>query len=364
MKKKRIFFVHFFNSYTGSPQVLKTVIESLVDYEVILFTNRTEGLLTGLDINYHYFNFNLTNNRLTTLFNYFAAQLSIFFKVLFIIKKNDLAYINTTIPIFAAFAAKIKGATILFHLHEDRKSLNFVHRFLSYFRKYFCEYEIFVSNYLFNKEHIPGKKYYILPNVLNKNFFEEAIKYSLLDKTKLPFNVLMICSLKTYKGVFEFLDIADKLLTEDDITFTLVLSEPKEAIDIFFYNTLIPSNVTIHESTYNTIPFYEKASIVLNLSRVDEWIETFGLTILEGMSFGIPCIVPPIGGPSELIKPEVNGYQLSSYDKVRIVDSILMLRNDKELYKQISSNNKIRALDFSNRAFKEKLNKIINEIYL
>ena len=154
------------------------------------------------------------------------------------------------------------------------------------------------------------------------------------------------------------------MLTEDDITFTLVLSEPKEAIDIFFYNTLIPSNVTIHESTYNTIPFYEKASIVLNLSRVDEWIETFGLTILEGMSFGIPCIVPPIGGPSELIKPEVNGYQLSSYDKVRIVDSILMLRNDKELYKQISSNNKIRALDFSNRAFKEKLNKIINEIYL
>lgn len=362
MKNKRIVFVHFFNSYTGSPQVLKTVIESLTDYEVTLITNRTEGFLTGLDINYHYFNFNLTNNRLTTLFNYFAAQVSIFFKVLFIINKNDLAYINTSIPVFAAFAARVKGATILFHLHEDRKSLNFVHRFVSYFRKYFCEYEIFVSNYLFTKEHIPGKKYFILPNVLNKNFFEKAVKHSLIDKTKLPFNVLMICSLKTYKGVYEFLDIADKLLTEKDITFTLVVSETKELIDNFFYNTFIPSNVTIHESTYNTIPFYEKASIVLSLSRVDEWIETFGLTILEGMSFGIPCIVPPIGGPTELIKPEVNGFQISSYDKVRIINSILMLRNDKELYKKISNNNKKRALDFSYVAFKEKLNKTINEI--
>jgi len=108
MKKKRIVFVHFFNSYTGSPQVLKTVIESLEDYEVSLVTNRTEGFLTGLDIKYHYFNFNLTNNRLKTLFNYFSAQISIFFKVLFIIKKNDLAYINKAITVFAAFEAKAK----------------------------------------------------------------------------------------------------------------------------------------------------------------------------------------------------------------------------------------------------------------
>ena len=137
MKKKRIIFVHFFNSFTGSPQVLRTVIESLEAYEIILITNKSEGFLSGLDIEYRHFDFRLSNNKLRTLLNYFSAQFTIFCKVLFLIKKSDLLYVNTVIPVFAAFAARMKGAKILFHLHEDRISLNFIHRFLSFFRRYF-----------------------------------------------------------------------------------------------------------------------------------------------------------------------------------------------------------------------------------
>jgi glycosyltransferase involved in cell wall biosynthesis len=271
-------------------------------------------------------------------------------------------YVNTVIPIFAAFAAKIKGAKILFHLHEDRKSLNIIHQSLSFFRRFFCDFEIFVSQYLYTQEHISGKNYYIIPNVLNKSFFEKSINTPLRDKIKSQFNILMICSLKKYKGVFEFLGIAGKLLYENDITFTLVVSESKEYIESYFSDVIIPKNIEIHGMTNNTIAFYEKASIVLNLSRVDEWIETFGLTILEGMSFGLPCIVPPVGGPAELIEESVNGYQVSSYDQDKIVALILSLRNDVELYNRISLNNKLRALDFNNEVFKKNLNEVIKQI--
>jgi glycosyltransferase involved in cell wall biosynthesis len=360
--KKRIIFIHFFNSFSGSPLVLKSVIESLKCHDVTLVTNKTDGFLTGLEINYKYFNFNLSKNRIKTFIYYFLGQFSIFWIVLWMVKKNDLLYVNTAIPVFAAFAGRIKGAIILFHLHEDRRSLNFIHQSVSFFRRFFCDYEIFVSKYLFKQEHIEGKKFYILPNVLSKDFSDKVNSKILNESSNSIFNVLMICSLKPYKGVFEFLKIAKGLLEEKDISFTLVVSESKDEIESFFADSTIPSNTRVYGKTTDTISYYEQASVVLNLSRVDEWIETFGLTILEGMTFGLPCIVPPVGGPDELIIEGINGFKISSYETDNIIYNILNLKNDKTLYNTLSLNSKSRALDFQFESFKRNIQAIVNEI--
>ena len=78
--------------------------------------------------------------------------------------------------------------------------------------------------------------------------------------------------------------------------------------------------------------------MVLNLSKVDECVETFGLTILEAMAFGIPVIVPPIGGPAEIVTDGVEGYVISSYETNDIAKKIKELSMDKAKWTELSIN--------------------------
>ena len=47
---------------------------------------------------------------------------------------------------------------------------------------------------------------------------------------------------------------------------------------------------------------------MLNLSNPFLCVETFGMTILEAMAYGVPSIAPNIGGPIELIEDGYNGF--------------------------------------------------------
>jgi len=360
--KNKIIFIHFNNNYSGSPKVLKSVIDAISDENDILITNNTEGFLSNIkNIKYKYFKFELRDNKIITFFTYFLAQMNIFIKVFVCCEKDDLLYINTVVPIFAAISGKLKGAKILFHLHEDTSCLNIVHRNLSKLRPMFCDTEIFVSKYLYEKEHVLGIKSYILPNTLSVSFLNEGQSYDKRD-IESDFNLIMICSLKKYKGVYEFLKVANKLIAYNSIKFILLLSDDEERIKNYFTNIIIPKNVLIYSKVIDTINFYKNASVLLSLSRPDEWIETFGLTILEAMAFGLPCIVPKIGGPIELIEDGINGFRVSAYDIDEVVEKILLLYNDKKLYKYISNNNKLKSKEFSYDSFSLTINKIIQAI--
>ena len=68
-------------------------------------------------------------------------------------------------------------------------------------------------------------------------------------------------------------------------------------------------------------------------------METFGLTILEAMSLGIPVIAPPVGGPTELVDDGNNGYLIDSRETEVLAQKILEL-----------ANNPGRCFEFSNAA--------------
>ncbi len=106
----------------------------------------------------------------------------------------------------------------------------------------------------------------------------------------------MIASLRDYKGVQELLGLALATVDHREIRFHLVVNDEGSAIDRYFASKVIPPNFAIYPRTTDTAAFFRNASLVLNLSRVDQCVETFGLTILEAMAFGIPVIVPPWEG--------------------------------------------------------------------
>ena len=129
-------------------------------------------------------------------------------------------------------------------------------------------------------ERFEGKSEYLLYNALPTCLVKKVLAYNMIAK-KEGFNVLMLASLKKYKGLEEFIDIAKLLEPYIEISFTLVINATKKDVTSYFDGKDLAHNIKILSSQGDVIPFYKKASLVLNLSHTDGWIETFGLTILE-----------------------------------------------------------------------------------
>lgn len=100
----------------------------------------------------------------------------------------------------------------------------------------------------------------------------------------------------------------------------------------------VPSNLTIWDRQKNVLPFYERASLVLNLSNKELFIETFGMTVLEAMTAGLPVIVPTVGGVADLVDDGVNGYKIDVQQLEDIKMRIISILTDDEIYASLSRN--------------------------
>ena len=134
-------------------------------------------------------------------------------------------------------------------------------------------------------------------------------------------------------------------------------SEQNEIVD-YIKNKKF-KNIEIFPKQKDLEKFYSSSSLVLNLSRIDDCIETFGLTIVEAMAYGVPVIVPPVGGPIEIVEEDKEGFLISSYDVDKVAKKIEELANDEKLCMNLSSNARKKALDFSEDIFLENISKVI-----
>lgn len=360
--KNRIIFIHLLNNFSGSPRVLKDTIEALSEsYRYLLITSKGPGVLSQIP-NSIFFSYDWSKKKVITLLRFAYAQAYIFLRVLFFTKKKDIVFINTMQPAIAAVAAKIRGLPVIFHIHETHSSQKFFGKFYVRIRKLTHPKEIFVSEYIASKERIYEKNSIVIHNPISREFIESAREHNYTPLNNGKFNVLMICSLRDYKGIPEFMEICNRLLEVRTLHFDLVLDASGIEIQQYFTETNIPENISIHSKTNNPEHFYKKASLLLNLSRPDQWIETFGLTIVEAMAFGIPCIVPNIGGPIEIVDDKINGFQLSCYDLETIIDKILELSNDYTTCMFLSKNAKNKSLTFSPHVYTEKINDFMSPV--
>ena len=166
--------------------------------------------------------------------------------------------------------------------------------------------------------------------------------------------ILMLGSLKRYKGIFVFMDLAKQL---PDYSFELVLNENAENVSLFRQENHIGSirNLKVYSRQSDVAPFYNRASVVLNLSNKDLFIETFGLTALEAMSAGLPVIVPTVGGIAEMVENGVNGYKIDCSDLESIEEHIRQLLSNKDLYCRLSDNAFQVAHKYNEQAMIDKI---------
>lgn len=355
----RIIAVHLLNDYSGSPKVLMQALKAFTknNMETHLFTSgKRVGFLSAIPkVNNHFFTYYFSENKLIRICFYFFSQLILFFKLAFFLKKTDIVYVNTVLPFGASCAAKLKGCKVIYHIHETSIKPKILKSFLFNIVKGTATEVIYVSEFLANQEALNLKKN-ILYNVLESSFIEIANKNNTLEKKEKI--VLMICSLKKYKGVDEFLQLA---VMNPNYIFKLVVNATQKEIDSYFNSQNVPQNLIIYPTQKNTHTFYQEASILLNLSDVNLWVETFGLTILEGMAYKLPAIVPPVGGVIELVEENKNGFLIDSKDIVSISEKINLLFSNKELYEEMQFHAIEKCKLFSEAHFEESILKIFSK---
>jgi glycosyltransferase involved in cell wall biosynthesis len=327
----RIFAFHLLNDYSGSPKVLSQLLKgwtkSGLDVHMVTCSGR-EGFLSNIPgVSYHYYTYKFAQNPYIRLLNLTWSQKMLFWKMLFKVKKTDIIYINTVLPFGAAFLGKIKGCRVIYHVHETTVKPPILKKILFGIVKWAAKDVIYVSNYLAEQEPIPSAKTHILFNALEADFFKLA-KQNRTPKTQLK-NALLVCSLKDYKGVNEFVNLANSNASNN---FRLIVNATKSEIESYFETIKTPENLEILPVQTNLPPHYQWADLILNLSRPDGWIETFGLTIIEGMAYGLPAIVPPVGGITELIKEGFNGYQIDSRNTIQLDAAFKNLVQEQSLY--------------------------------
>ena len=144
------------------------------------------------------------------------------------------------------------------------------------------------------------------------------------------------------------------------LNFKLVLNATQKNIDPYFAGKKIPKNLNIFTVQNNLHPFYQWADVLLNLSHIDSWIETFGLTILEGLCYHLPAIVPPIGGPTELITDGKNGYLIDSHQGLLLNEKLNHLLTHHDVYIAMKANTALAVKNFQEASFKAKIRQLIS----
>lgn len=332
------------NDFSGSPKVLRQVIleAKKVNAKLVLNTsNYQSGFLSNIgEIEVQNNSYRFYENKLLRLIAFIFSQFRVFFKALFTFQKSDVVYINTLLPFGASIAAKIKGSSVIYHIHESSIKPRLLMWFLVKLAYLTATEIIYVSNYVKNELGIKHKNERVIYNSIDKEFLTHIKEYSKNEEQK---NVLMVCSLKLYKGVNEFVCLSKSL---PEHNFELVLNASQDEVEKFINQQEIPSNMKCFSKQDNLHPFYQRADVVLNLSHPDLWVETFGLTVLEAMFYGRPTIVPPVGGVKEIVLDNESAYCISVKNLALVKAKLKTLLSNTDLYSSFAEQAKFKAQEF------------------
>lgn len=354
-----IVFCHLLNDNSGSPVVLKAVIQALssVDNNPVLFVgSQGRGCLETVDIPIRRYWYHRSRFRLITLVTYLLSQVSLYRGLTRAdLPPDAIIYVNTLLPFGAALWGRRHDRTVIYHVHEVSITPGLLRRFLTHIVETCACRVFYVSEDQRNRLPIAGVPSTVLPNPVTPQIAVNGCNTPYAPRRSGCFEVLMLASPRDFKGVPEYLDLARRLVWREDVRFALVLNALESEIDTYIPAPDRPANVRIHPRTDTPSLFYATADVLLNLSRVDQWVETFGMTIVEGMAFGLPVIAPPVGGPLTMVTEGREGFLVDSRDGSILERKLSTIIDDSKIAISMSNAARQRAREFTMDRFAETL---------
>ena len=141
-----------------------------------------------------------------------------------------------------------------------------------------------------------------------------------------------------------------KLLIIGEGTALIELKELSKSLGV--YQNIVFTGRIPHSEISN---YYNMLDVLVNISEY----ESFGVSVVEAMSCGIPVVVTNLGGLKEVVKDDSVGLKVNVADVDATIAVIERLINDKELYNKISVNARKHVIE--NYNWDDNLKQMITE---
>lgn len=230
-------------------------------------------------------------------------------------------------------------------------------------------------HYIFNK----ADKIIVLTESWKKfleNFIEEKNKIAVVsnfvcvpeyksntkkEESKLP-KILFLGRLGKRKGTYDLINAAEKLKLKG-IEFRIIIAGDGE---IEKCKSII--NEKALDNNIDIVGWINKAEKEKYLKEGDilvlpSYFESFGLSLIEGMSYKLPVITTLVGGIPEVVKHEEDGILITPGDVNELADKLEILIKNPEMRKSMGeSGYKHVKEEFSETIAAKKINDIYAEL--
>jgi lipopolysaccharide biosynthesis protein/glycosyltransferase involved in cell wall biosynthesis len=280
--------------------------------------------------------------------------------------KVNCIYLNTIVHNEILEISKLNDITTIVHCREIlskdqhlqtglfRDSKMSIYKF---YEKFNHKNIHFIVNSIATKNELKkiNKKKYLLYNcfkILDKNNYK---LFSAIREKSKTFNICIISSNDPRKGLINFFEVAKNFASSRKFQFH-IFGETSEHLKNLFCKFEKPENVILRGYVPNPCKTIKDLHLLLSVS---EFHESFGRTIVEAFSVGIPVIGNNKGALPELIISNFNGFNCLSIED--ICKKIIFL-NTSNNYKEFSKNAYKSSLRFDEKLFKIKLNQIVSKL--
>jgi glycosyltransferase involved in cell wall biosynthesis len=195
--------------------------------------------------------------------------------------------------------------------------------------------------------HVAQGKEKVIYNGISPEFLAKASENRLKSNTDSTFRITYIGRLVKVKGVDLLIQAVAKNAEERSVVLDVVGDgEERMNLEKLAEKLGITENVQFHGRQSDVTKFLKKSDIFVYPSV---WQEVFGISIVEAMAHGLPCIANNVGGIPEIIEDGKNGFLTKEPTASGLADAI---RRVTALYEnggieEVSRNAKARAQEFS-----------------
>lgn len=203
-------------------------------------------------------------------------------------------------------------------------------------------------------ERYLGKKVFYIPNCLDKI----PNKLSKLDSK----NLIAVGRLSKEKGFDDLLKLFKRVSTKNPEWRLNVVGDGMEKNKLLELakELKLGDKVTFHG--YQDKNYINDLMLDSSIYLMTSHTESFGLVLIEAMSYGIPCVAyTSAQGANEIIDDGINGYLVENRDQNEMLEKINALIEDEKLRKKLGKEARSKSKEYSGEVVLEKWSKLINK---
>lgn len=203
----------------------------------------------------------------------------------------------------------------------------------------------------FYKKEVKSRNYRCKCNYIPNSLDDIPKELSKLNNKRL----ISIGRLSKEKGFPDLVDVFYKAYQIDnELTLDIVGdgAQRNMVVDKIF-NYKLQDIVKFHG--YQDKEYINELFMDSSLYVMTSYTESFGLVLIEAMSYGIPCIsYSSAEGAVDIIDNGINGYLIDDRSEEKMVDKIIEIINDNELRTNLGHNAREKSLNYSDEIVKKQ----------